>query len=126
MALPNSTGKNTEVSVGGQTIAYTNATFDLTFDTASSDMNDSPTPYTSVVSRYAEGTLEWDGSQVEAHEVFLNPDGSQIEGVTIRVVGEEYTYNFTEITMTNLNREQPADGKVAGTIDWRSDSFRRE
>lgn len=126
MALPNDTGKQTEVSVRGQTVAYTNATYDLTYDTASSDMNDSPTPYTAVVSRYAEGTIEWDGSQVEAHEVFLNPDGSQVSDITLRITDNEKTIQLQDVTLTNLNREMPADDKTSGTIDYRADNFRRE
>lgn len=126
MALPNETGKQTEVSVAGQPVAYTNATYDLVYDTADSDLNDSPTPYTAVVSRYLEGTLEWDGSQVEAHEVFLNADGSQVDDITISMEDGEKTIVGTDTTLTNLNREFPADDKTNSTIDFKCDNFRRE
>lgn len=70
--------------------------------------------------------MEWDGSQISAHEVFLNPDGSQTGDITIRMSDGEKTIVATDITLTNLNREFPADDKTSGTLDFKADNFRRE
>lgn len=125
MADPRETGKDTEVRVNGQTVAYTNATYDLVYDTADSDLNDSPTPYTAVVSRYMEGTLEWDGTQLDAHTVFLNAEGDQAEDIQIEIEDTEKTIVGDEVLLTNLSREHPADDKTSGTIDFKADTFRR-
>ena len=126
MANPTETGKDAEVSVNGTTIAYTTASYTITYETDSSDMNDSPTPTTAIYSRYMEGSLEWDGSQIEAHEAFLNDEGAQFEDISLRISDTEKTYRVTDVTLESLDGDKPSDGKSSGTIDWRGDNFRRE
>lgn len=126
MADPRQTGKDTEVSINGTTLAYTTTTFDIPFETDSSDMNDRPTPTTAVYSRYMEGTMEWDGTQVEVHDALINANGSQTEDISLRITDTEKVYRATEVTLTNISVEHPADGKSNGTIDWRADDYRRE
>lgn len=126
MANPTETGKDAEISVNGTTIAYTTTSYTITYETDSSDMNDSPTPTTAIYSRYMEGTIEWDGSQIEAHTAFFNAEGAQYDDISLRIRDTEKTYRATEVTMTSLDGEKPSDGKSNGTIEWRADSFRRE
>ena len=126
MANPTETGKDAEVSVNGQTIVYTTTSYTINYETDSSDMNDSPTPTTAIYSRYMDGSLEWDGSQIEAHSVFINSDGSQVEDISLRISDTEKTYRVTDVTLESLDGDKPSDGKSSGTIEWRGDNFRRE
>lgn len=126
MANWGETGKDTQVSVNGSRIATTTTSYSIEYENSVSDMDDSPTPNTATVSRWMEGSMEWDGSQAEVHRRLIRAEGDQTDSITLRIRGTEYTYRCTDVTIESLSKDEDATSHTSGTLEWRADNFRRE
>lgn len=119
------TGNDGVLIVEGREVPFTNADYDIEFDTTASAFNDSLEQDSTVTSKPpVEVTVEADGSKQELKNMLLTDDGRPRTGLRATIRGSEGGDRFREGKVTNFGREYPGDDKTTTTITLQFDKHR--
>lgn len=117
------TGKDGVAMVGGDSIPFTNCSYDIEFGTSNSDYNIDLGQRTAYTSVHATGTLELDGSHQQLRSKFIRGNGYP-RNPTLLVRGSESDVRFTNVYINNFGREFPGADKSTTSVEWEADNLR--
>lgn len=125
MADRNETGNDGELIVDGEEVPFTNADYEVGFDTSASDFNDRLEQDSAITSKPpTEVTVEADGSKAELKGLLMNADGTPKTGLRATVRGVEGGDRFTKGKPTSFGREFPGGDKTTTEVTIQFDRHR--
>lgn len=120
----NETGKDGVLIVNGEEIPFTNADYELSYGTTSSDFNDEMEQSTAYTNKTHTGSIEAEGSKAELKRQLLDADGMPRDDIRLQINGSEGGDRFTDVKIETFGREFPGGDKTTTTIDWKADHHR--
>lgn len=124
MVNRNERGKDGTLFVNNLQFPFTNGSFSIDVETASSDFNDRMEQSTASISVHSSGSIDVDGSNVRLRRQVLNSEGRPRRDIRLRFRLTEGGMRFTDVLLNTYARDLPADGKTSITIDWEADRAR--
>lgn len=121
----NETGKDGVLIVNGREIPFTNADYEISFDTTGSDFNDQLEQDSAITSKPpVEVNIEADGSKAELKGELLTDDGMPRTDLRAIVRGSEVGDRFSKGKPTAFGREFPGGDKTTTSVTIQFDRHR--
>lgn len=120
----NETGKDGVLIVGNREVPFTNADYEIGYDIAESEFNDSMEKPSAYTGKRGSGSIEAEGSKAELKAMLMKEDGMPREDISLEITGAEGGDRFTSVRIENFGREFPGGDKTTTSIDWQADKHR--
>lgn len=125
MANRSETGDDGVLIVEGEEIPFTNADYDVQFETAASSFNDKLEQDSAITGKPpVEVSVEADGSKQELKAKLMTGDGKPKTGLRAIVRGSEGGDRFRDGKPTSFGREYPGGDKTTTSVTIQFDKHR--
>jgi len=125
MTNRNETGDDGVLIVDGREVPFTNADYEIGFDTSSSDFNDRLEQDSAITSKPpTEVSIEADGSKAELKSLLMDDTGAPRTGLRATVRGSEGGDRFTKGKPTSFGREFSGGDKTTTEVTVQFDRHR--
>jgi hypothetical protein len=125
MVQKDETGKDVTLIIAGEELAFTSISESDEVEMSESQDNESINPNKTVVSQTFNGSGEYDGSRKEFKNAVRKSDGTPKEDLRILVEDTEGKRRYEGVTITNIEKETPADERTNTSFDWEAEKLRR-